>query len=69
MVKEFVVNQTSGTLNGHQSQELSLDHFSMNKFEDSQDSHYRNVKREIIRIVNEHAHRDEGELSKCSFEQ
>ncbi|CAG7561103.1 unnamed protein product [Fusarium equiseti] len=61
---EFVVNQTSGTLNGHQSQELSLDHFGMNKFEDSQDSHYRNVKREIIRIVNEHAHRDGGELTK-----
>ncbi|KAF9766410.1 hypothetical protein IL306_001196 [Fusarium sp. DS 682] len=61
---EFVVNQTSGTLNGHQNQELSLDHFGMNKFEDDQDSHYRSVKREIVRIIKAHTQSEGDELSK-----
>ncbi|KAM0213594.1 hypothetical protein ACHAQD_009247 [Fusarium lateritium] len=62
--EEFVVDQTSGTLNGHQSQQLSLDHFGMNKFEDAQDSHYRNVKREIVKIIKAHANSEGQEPMK-----
>ncbi|KAF5012594.1 hypothetical protein FDECE_1361 [Fusarium decemcellulare] len=50
--QKFVVNQTSGTLNGHQKEGLSLDHFNMNKFQDPQDNHFVCVSRQIAKIAN-----------------
>ncbi|RMJ03475.1 hypothetical protein CDV36_014999 [Fusarium kuroshium] len=48
---EFVINQTSGVLSGHDSEGLELDHFAMNKFEDSQDNHFQCVARELKQIA------------------
>ncbi|KAK0733442.1 hypothetical protein B0T26DRAFT_736377 [Lasiosphaeria miniovina] len=48
---EFVVNESSGTLNGHPKAGLSLGHFEMNKFEDSEDCHYQSVSYEIKNMV------------------
>ncbi|RSL38063.1 hypothetical protein CEP53_015212 [Fusarium sp. AF-6] len=48
---EFVINQTSGVLSGHDSEGLELDHFSMNKFEDSQDNYFQCVARELKQIA------------------
>ncbi|KAH0595025.1 hypothetical protein MHUMG1_07324 [Metarhizium humberi] len=56
---EFVVNKTSGILSGCENEGLSLDHFLMNKFEDSQDYHYLCVKREILKMVKKFQDREE----------
>ncbi|KAI0383586.1 hypothetical protein F5Y04DRAFT_278767 [Hypomontagnella monticulosa] len=45
---EFVVNESSGTLNGHPKDALPLDHFGMNKFEDSHDNNYDSVRSVIV---------------------
>ncbi|KAF7541977.1 hypothetical protein G7Z17_g11846 [Cylindrodendrum hubeiense] len=47
---EFVVNESSGTLNGYESNGLELDHFHMNKFENNNDESYQCVKNEIVRM-------------------
>ncbi|KAF5673263.1 nb-arc domain-containing protein [Fusarium denticulatum] len=47
----FLVDETSGTLSGHQKEELPLDHFSMNKFENEQDNNYQSVSREVVRMA------------------
>ncbi|EXA30664.1 hypothetical protein FOVG_17961 [Fusarium oxysporum f. sp. pisi HDV247] len=47
----FLVDETSGTLSGHQKEELPLDHFSMNKFENEQDDNYQSVSREVVRMA------------------
>ncbi|KEY73422.1 hypothetical protein S7711_06841 [Stachybotrys chartarum IBT 7711] len=47
----YLVDETSGTLSGHQKEELPLDHFCMNKFEDEYDSNYQSVAREIDRMA------------------
>ncbi|CAJ0555493.1 Ff.00g055580.m01.CDS01 [Fusarium sp. VM40] len=47
----FLVDETSGTLSGHQKEELPLDHFSMNKFENDQDNNYQSVSREVVRMA------------------
>ncbi|KAH8195586.1 hypothetical protein TruAng_010242 [Truncatella angustata] len=49
--RELFVNQSSGTLPGHQSEGLALDHFAMNKFEDSEDDNYKSVRRQIKNMV------------------
>ncbi|CAI0642627.1 unnamed protein product [Colletotrichum noveboracense] len=41
--KEFLVDESSATLSGHERQGLAVDHFYINKFEDKFDNHYRNV--------------------------
>ncbi|RYP44909.1 hypothetical protein DL768_008685 [Monosporascus sp. mg162] len=43
---EFVVGESSGTLSGHLKGGLPLDHFTMNKFEDSEDANYASVPAE-----------------------
>ncbi|OTA55630.1 hypothetical protein K449DRAFT_376402 [Hypoxylon sp. EC38] len=48
---EFIVNETSGTLSGHPKEGLPLDHFSMNKFEDSRDGNYIPVSGRIRKMV------------------
>ncbi|RYP86818.1 hypothetical protein DL770_004851 [Monosporascus sp. CRB-9-2] len=50
---EFVVGESSGTLSGHMKGGLPLDHFAMNKFEDSEDANYASVRREILKMKNE----------------
>ncbi|KAF4494158.1 kinesin [Fusarium agapanthi] len=47
----FLVDETSGTLSGHQKEELPLDHFSMNKFENEQDNNYQSVSRDVVRMA------------------
>ncbi|EGU88573.1 hypothetical protein FOXB_00906 [Fusarium oxysporum f. sp. conglutinans Fo5176] len=47
----FLVDETSGTLSGHQKEELPLDHFSMNKFENEKDNNYQSVSREVVRMA------------------
>ncbi|KAF4950035.1 hypothetical protein FGADI_8481 [Fusarium gaditjirri] len=47
----FLVDETSGTLSGHQKEELPLDHFSMNKFENEHDNNYLSVSREVVRMA------------------
>lgn len=50
---EFIVNETSGSLNGHQKLGLDLNHFEMNKFENSEDNNYERVVEEILGMVKE----------------
>ncbi|KAI0890817.1 hypothetical protein F4806DRAFT_485144 [Annulohypoxylon nitens] len=48
---EFVVSESSATLTGVLNESLSLDHSSMNKFEDSSDDNYKSVLRQIRKMV------------------
>ncbi|XDG03869.1 hypothetical protein ABKA04_003484 [Annulohypoxylon sp. FPYF3050] len=48
---EFVVSESSATLNGIRNESLSLDHSGMDKFEDSQDDNYKSVSRQIVKMV------------------
>ncbi|KAK7423679.1 hypothetical protein QQX98_000869 [Neonectria punicea] len=50
---EFVVNEASGSLSGHSKQGLPLNHFHMNKFEDSDDNNYQCVSYQIVKMVKE----------------
>ncbi|XXG99884.1 NAD-dependent isocitrate dehydrogenase [Hypoxylon texense] len=50
---EFLVTESSGTLNGHENEALPLDHFAMNKFEDSKDTNYHSVRRQIQKMNKE----------------
>ncbi|KAK0703971.1 P-loop containing nucleoside triphosphate hydrolase protein [Lasiosphaeria miniovina] len=43
----------SGTLSGHPKVRLALGHFEMDKFEDSEDSHYQSVSSKIKKMVEE----------------
>jgi hypothetical protein len=54
VVQEFVVGQSSGTLSGHGSMGLGLNHFEMNKFKSEKDGNYKDVKRKIVEMM-EHA--------------
>jgi hypothetical protein len=38
-----MVNESSGTLNGHRKADLPLDHFSMNKFPSRECNHYKRI--------------------------
>ena len=44
----YLVDETSGTLIGHRNEQLPLDHFNMNKFENEEDNNYRCVSREVV---------------------
>ncbi|KAI1087793.1 hypothetical protein F5B19DRAFT_497026 [Rostrohypoxylon terebratum] len=48
---EFIVSESSATLNGILNESLGLDHSGMNKFEDSNDDNYRSVVRQIRGMV------------------
>jgi hypothetical protein len=41
--KQFVVSQSSATLDGYDSIELTTDHFQLNKFDDPEDGNYKLV--------------------------
>lgn len=46
-----MINEAAGTLGGHEKESLALDHFSMNKFENEHDNHYKNVMRVVVKMV------------------
>lgn len=50
-LQEFVLNESSASLSGHQNQALALDHFGMNKFEASDDSAYEAVMHQITEMA------------------
>ncbi|KAJ4267087.1 hypothetical protein NW762_003185 [Fusarium torreyae] len=47
----YLVDETSGTLSGHQKEQLPLDHFNMNKFENEEDDNYRCVSRVVVTMA------------------
>lgn len=49
--KEFVVDESSGTLPGYEKRGLQLDHFTMNKFSSNEDYHYIAVVGELVKMV------------------
>lgn len=48
--KEFVVNESSGSLPGYEKRGLALDHFSINKFGSNDDYHYISVVDEMVKM-------------------
>ncbi|KAL8732752.1 MAG: hypothetical protein Q9166_002533 [cf. Caloplaca sp. 2 TL-2023] len=50
-VKDAVVDEHSGCLDGHPKLGLASEHFRMNKFTNAKDSNYRLVCEEIVRLV------------------
>ncbi|KAI9695891.1 MAG: hypothetical protein M1836_006008 [Candelina mexicana] len=50
-VKDTVVDEQSGCLDGYPKLGLSTEHFRMNRFSDPEDSNYRLVCEEIVRLV------------------
>ncbi|KAK6346638.1 hypothetical protein TWF696_006758 [Orbilia brochopaga] len=51
MIKETIVDEDSGTLFGHRSAGLVLDHFSLNKYKSPKDCNYIRVSRQIVSMV------------------
>ncbi|KAH7400986.1 hypothetical protein DE146DRAFT_677647 [Phaeosphaeria sp. MPI-PUGE-AT-0046c] len=49
-IDEFIVDQTSATLDGHRRYGLELDHFSLNKFDKPDNPSYVQVRAEIVRF-------------------
>lgn len=49
--REFMVNEASGSLHGHEKCGMSLDHFQMNKFEDEEDPYFGYVVEQIQNMV------------------
>ncbi|MCJ1397245.1 hypothetical protein MMC11_000437 [Xylographa trunciseda] len=49
--KEFVVDETSGSIDVYRSHGLGLDHFNLNKFSGLNDANYKNVRDEISEIM------------------
>ncbi|KAF1921215.1 hypothetical protein BDU57DRAFT_41802 [Ampelomyces quisqualis] len=49
-VEEFIVDQTSATIDGHHKYGLELDHFSLNKFDRPDNPNYIQVRAEIVRF-------------------
>jgi len=47
---ELIVGVSSGTLSGHMTDGLPLDHFAMNKFEDADDANYKSVRSQIVKM-------------------
>ncbi|KPM38862.1 hypothetical protein AK830_g7714 [Neonectria ditissima] len=47
---EFIVDEVSSSLPGSSKQGLDLDHFHMNKYLDSEDSSYKRVKAQILKM-------------------
>ncbi|KAL8833814.1 MAG: hypothetical protein Q9170_004074 [Blastenia crenularia] len=50
-VKDAIVDEHSGCLDGHPKLGLASEHFRMNRFTDAADSNYRLVCQEIVRLV------------------
>ncbi|KAI4593903.1 hypothetical protein KJ359_008947 [Pestalotiopsis sp. 9143b] len=48
---EFVLNESSASLSGHEKEALALDHFGMNKFEAFNDSAYEAVVHQITELA------------------
>ncbi|KAJ6256869.1 NACHT-domain-containing protein [Drechslerella dactyloides] len=51
MIRETIVDEDSGTLFGHRSAGLVLDHYNLNKYKSSKDLHYIRVSRQIVSMV------------------
>ncbi|KAI1453137.1 hypothetical protein F4805DRAFT_387349 [Annulohypoxylon moriforme] len=51
IIQEFIVNGSSGILQGHPCECLPLDHFNLNKFKSNADDSYISVCREIMKMV------------------
>lgn len=47
-LKEFVINEKSGTLDTEDKEGLALDHFNINKFEDKDDNCYKCVRNQVF---------------------
>lgn len=49
--REFMVNEASGSLHGHEKMGWTVDHFEMNKFEDEEDKYFRDLVDQIQNIM------------------
>jgi hypothetical protein len=49
-ITEFIVDAASATFDGHPKHGLEVDHFSLNKFNGPTNSHYLQVRAEIVRF-------------------
>lgn len=58
-LQEFVVDKTSGTIDGYPNFGLGLDHFQINKFPAPENVYYRRVVRELGSLYEKHK-------SKCT---
>ncbi|KAI4194041.1 MAG: hypothetical protein LQ346_003773 [Caloplaca aetnensis] len=65
--KDAVVDESSGCLDGHPKLGLASEHFRLNKFSSAQDSNYRLVCEEIVKMVENAPMRMHG--SRKSFSQ
>ena len=45
------MDETSGSIDGHPSHGLGLDHFNLNKYSGPDDAYYWRVRDEIVEIV------------------
>ncbi|KAL8910946.1 MAG: hypothetical protein Q9171_003813 [Xanthocarpia ochracea] len=68
-VKDAVVDERSGCLDGHPKLGLASEHFQMNKFADTKDSNYRLVCEEIVRLAESAPARVNGRRASVPFMQ